>query len=83
MDPALLSIVLLLLGVAFVGMELFTRRPVGDTMMTTVWGSSSSWTLTALPLFIVFDFATVKSERRRKVALGVSLAGTLSRACDS
>ncbi|MGI9421840.1 MAG: TRAP transporter large permease [Hyphomicrobiaceae bacterium] len=41
-----------LLGVAFVGMELFTNRPVGDTMMTTVWGSSSSWTLTALPLFI-------------------------------
>ena len=43
---------LALLGVAYVGMELFTSRPVGDTMMTTIWGSSSSWTLTALPLFI-------------------------------
>ncbi len=43
---------LALLGVAFVGMELFTSRPVGDTMITTVWSSSSSWTLTALPLFI-------------------------------
>ncbi|MEZ5657537.1 MAG: TRAP transporter large permease subunit [Burkholderiaceae bacterium] len=41
-----------LLGVAFVGMTLFTSRPVGDAMMTTIWGASSSWTLTALPLFI-------------------------------
>ncbi len=43
---------LALLGVAFVGMELFTVRPAGDAMMTTIWRSSSSWTLTALPLFI-------------------------------
>jgi len=43
---------LALLGVAFVGMELFTTRPVGDTMITTIWSASSSWTLTALPLFI-------------------------------
>ena len=43
---------LALMGVAWVGMELFTTRPVGDVMMTTIWSSSSSWTLTALPLFI-------------------------------
>ena len=43
---------LALMGVAWVGMELFTTRPVGDTMVTTIWASSSSWTLTALPLFI-------------------------------
>ncbi|WP_119300717.1 TRAP transporter large permease [Dongia deserti] len=43
---------LALLGVAWVGMELFTLRPVGDAMMTTIWRSASSWTLTALPLFI-------------------------------
>lgn len=43
---------LALMGVAWVGMELFTSRPVGDTMITTIWASSSSWTLTALPLFI-------------------------------
>ncbi len=43
---------LALLGVAFVGMELFTTRPPGDAMITTIWTSSSSWTLTALPLFI-------------------------------
>ncbi len=43
---------LALLGVAFVGMELFTSRPAGDAMITTIWAASSSWTLTALPLFI-------------------------------
>ena len=40
------------LGVAFIGMELFTTRPAGDALALTVWGSLSSWTLTALPLFI-------------------------------
>jgi tripartite ATP-independent transporter DctM subunit len=43
---------LALMGVAYVGMELFTTRPIGDSMITTIWASSSSWTLTALPLFI-------------------------------
>ena len=43
---------LALLGVAFVGVELFTTRPAGDAMITTIWTSSSSWSLTALPLFI-------------------------------
>jgi tripartite ATP-independent transporter DctM subunit len=43
---------LALLGVAYVGMELFTVRPAGDAMATIIWRSSSSWTLTALPLFI-------------------------------
>lgn len=43
---------LALMGVAWVGMELFTVRPAGDAMITTIWTTSSSWTLTALPLFI-------------------------------
>jgi C4-dicarboxylate transporter, DctM subunit len=43
---------LALLGVAWIAMGLFTDRSVGDSMAFTVWGSSSSWTLTALPLFI-------------------------------
>jgi tripartite ATP-independent transporter DctM subunit len=43
---------LALLGVAWFGMELFTSRPVGDAMAVTIWGSLSSWTLTALPLFV-------------------------------
>lgn len=41
-----------LIGVAWIGMELFTSRPVGDSMAVTIWGASSSWTLTALPLFV-------------------------------
>ena len=43
---------LALMGVAYVGMAAFTVRPAGDAMITTIWTSSSSWTLTALPLFI-------------------------------
>ena len=43
---------LALAGVAWIGMELFSSRPAGDAMAVTIWGSSSSWTLTALPLFI-------------------------------
>ena len=43
---------LALLGVALGAMELFTQRPVGDSMVLTIWGSTSSWTLTALPLFL-------------------------------
>ncbi|MBL0920440.1 MAG: TRAP transporter large permease subunit [Hydrogenophaga sp.] len=41
-----------LIAVAVVGMELFTSRPVGDSMVLTMWGATSSWTLTALPLFL-------------------------------
>jgi tripartite ATP-independent transporter DctM subunit len=41
-----------LIGVSTIGMMLFTSRPVGDAMATTIWGASSSWSLTALPLFI-------------------------------
>jgi C4-dicarboxylate transporter, DctM subunit len=43
---------LTLSGVAWIAMSLFSSRPAGDAMATTIWGASSSWTLTALPLFI-------------------------------
>lgn len=43
---------LTLAGVAWFGMEFFTARAAGDAMAMTIWGSSSSWTLTALPLFV-------------------------------
>ncbi len=45
-------IALSLTGVAAIGMMLFTSRPVGDAMATTIWSASSGWTLAALPLFI-------------------------------
>ena len=41
-----------MIGVSSIGMMLFTTRPVGDAMAITIWGASSSWTLTALPLFV-------------------------------
>ena len=41
-----------LAGVAALGMAMFTSRPIGDSMATTIWGASSTWTLTSLPLFI-------------------------------
>ena len=41
-----------MIGVSSIGMLIFTTRPVGDAMATTMWGTSSSWILTALPLFV-------------------------------
>jgi C4-dicarboxylate transporter, DctM subunit len=43
---------LALSGVAWIGMQMFSARPAGDAMAVTIWGSASSWTLTALPLFV-------------------------------
>jgi TRAP-type mannitol/chloroaromatic compound transport system permease large subunit len=43
---------LALLGVGWIGMQLFTPRAAGDAMAVTIWGAGSSWTLTALPLFL-------------------------------
>ena len=68
MDPVFVAVILLaalgafliagawialsLLGVGWIAMVFFTGAPAGKLMATTVWGSSSSWALTALPLFI-------------------------------
>src|SRR5690606_3879672 len=43
---------LTLAGAAWLGMELFSARSAGDAMAITIWGAASSWTLTALPLFL-------------------------------
>ena len=43
---------LALSGVAWMAMELFSSRSAGDAMAITIWGTASSWTLTALPLFV-------------------------------
>jgi tripartite ATP-independent transporter DctM subunit len=43
---------LALAGVAWIGMQLFASRPAGDAMAVTIWGAASTWTLTALPLFV-------------------------------
>ncbi|MEM9332528.1 MAG: TRAP transporter large permease subunit [Pseudomonadota bacterium] len=41
-----------LMGVAFIGIEFIAGRAAGGGMINTIWGASSSWTLTALPLFV-------------------------------
>src|SRR5207248_6440893 len=43
---------LALAGVAWIGMELFSSRPAGDALAVTIWGTASSWTLTALQRFV-------------------------------
>ncbi|MEI6704363.1 MAG: TRAP transporter large permease subunit [Deltaproteobacteria bacterium] len=41
-----------LFGTAWFALAMFGSRPAGDAMAMTVWGSASSWTLTALPMFL-------------------------------
>jgi C4-dicarboxylate transporter DctM subunit len=41
-----------LAAIGWVSMVLFSSAPPGSVMATTVWGASSTWTLTALPLFV-------------------------------
>ena len=38
--------------VGWVGMAFFTGTPPGKNLFTAFWGSSASWTLAALPMFI-------------------------------
>ena len=63
---------LALFGVAFVGLELFTSRPAGDAMITTIWTSSSSWTLTALPLFIWMGEILFRTRLSEDMLKGIS-----------
>jgi C4-dicarboxylate transporter DctM subunit len=41
-----------LLGVGLFAMAIATQAPLGQVLATTSWGSSNSWALAALPLFI-------------------------------
>ncbi|HQU89045.1 TRAP transporter large permease [Denitromonas sp.] len=41
-----------LIAVGALGMLMFTARAPGDGMAVAIWGIGSSWTLTALPLFL-------------------------------
>ena len=41
-----------LMAVAAVAIDLVAGRPAGASIATTAWSTSSSWTLTALPMFI-------------------------------
>ncbi|MEI2414644.1 TRAP transporter large permease subunit [Orrella sp. JC864] len=45
-------VALALLAISLLGLALFTTAPVGSLMASTMWDSSWSWAMTALPLFI-------------------------------
>ncbi len=45
-------VALSLIGVAYLTMLMFSGAPIASVMPTTIWSSLSTWTLTALPLFI-------------------------------
>ncbi|WP_337869353.1 TRAP transporter large permease subunit [Meiothermus sp.] len=45
-------IALALLGVGWAGLQFFTNTPPGASVASSLWGSVSSWSLAALPMFI-------------------------------
>ena len=63
---------LALLGVGLIGMELFTTRPAGDAMATTIWSSLSSWPLVALPLFIWMGEILTHSDMSNRLFNGLA-----------
>ncbi|NNU80121.1 TRAP transporter large permease subunit [Halovulum dunhuangense] len=56
-----LWIALALAGVAAVALVFFSNAPVGLVMATTFWGHSHSWSLAALPLFILMGEILLRS----------------------
>lgn len=56
-----LWIALALAGVAAIALALFSNAPVGLVMATTIWGHSHSWSLAALPLFILMGEILLRS----------------------
>jgi C4-dicarboxylate transporter, DctM subunit len=47
-----IGIAVSLLAVGVIGIEFFSAAPLGNVMATTVWSSTTSWTLSSLPLFV-------------------------------
>ena len=65
-------VALSMVGVSAIGMLLFTSRPVGDAMATTIWGTSSSWTLTALPLFVWMGEILIRTKLSENLFKGLA-----------
>ena len=61
-----------LLGVGIIGMEIFTESPVGSILAITAWGSSNSWALAALPLFIWMGEILFRSRLSEDMFSGLS-----------
>lgn len=56
-----LWVALALMGVAFVALTAFSNAPTGLVLATTLWGHSHSWSLAALPLFILMGEILLRS----------------------
>lgn len=61
-----------MLLVGIIAMALFTSSPAGLVMSTTIWGASTSWTLTALPLFIWMGEILYRSRLSEDMFSGLS-----------
>lgn len=63
---------LTLAGAAWLGMQVFAGRPAGDAMAISIWGASSSWTLTALPLFLWMGEILFRSRLSKDLFTGLA-----------
>lgn len=63
---------LTLSGAAWLGMAIFSSRSAGDAMAITIWGAASSWTLTALPLFLWMGEILFRSRLSQDLFKGLS-----------
>ena len=61
-----------LLATGVAGMALFTQAPLGSILATTSWGSSNSWALAALPLFIWMGEILFRSRLSEDLFAGLS-----------
>jgi tripartite ATP-independent transporter DctM subunit len=61
-----------LMAVGVVAMAFFTSAPVGQVLVTTVWGQSHSWALAALPLFILMGEILLRSRLSEDMFKGLS-----------
>jgi tripartite ATP-independent transporter DctM subunit len=67
-----LWVALSLLGVGFAGIALFTERPPGQILATTVFSAQAEWSLVALPLFVWMGEILFRSRLSGDLFAGIS-----------
>ena len=58
--------------VGWIGMAFFTGTPPGKNLFTAFWGSSASWTLAALPMFIWMGEILFRTKLSEEMFAGLS-----------
>ncbi|WP_075215958.1 TRAP transporter large permease [Mongoliimonas terrestris] len=61
-----------LAAVGWVAIEFFTTRPAGLMFSQTVWGATNSWSLTALPMFILMGEILFRSRLAEDMFKGLA-----------